>query len=62
MAEDLTKERQRIEELVRILDEASRAYYATEKEIMSNIEYDRLYDELVELEAILRRLFTSLLC
>ena len=50
MAEDLTKERQRIEELVRILDEASRAYYATEKEIMSNIEYDRLYDELVELE------------
>lgn len=40
----------RIKELVDILTEASRAYYAQDKEIMSNFEYDRLYDELVELE------------
>ena len=40
----------RIKELVEILNEASRAYYQEAKEIMPNIEYDRLYDELVELE------------
>jgi len=40
----------RIKELVDILTEASRAYYAQDREIMSNFEYDRLYDELVELE------------
>lgn len=40
----------RIKELVNVLTEASRAYYAQDKEIMSNFEYDRLYDELVELE------------
>lgn len=40
----------RIKELVDILTEASKAYYAQDKEIMSNFEYDRLYDELVELE------------
>lgn len=40
----------RIKELVEILNKASRAYYQEAKEIMPNIEYDRLYDELVELE------------
>lgn len=40
----------RMKELVGILQEASKAYYAEDKEIMSNFEYDRLYDELVELE------------
>lgn len=40
----------RIKELVDVLTEASKAYYAQDKEIMSNFEYDRLYDELVELE------------
>ena len=40
----------RIHELVRILNEASRAYYAEDTELMSNYEYDRLYDELVSLE------------
>lgn len=40
----------RIKELVGILNEASRAYYAEDAEIMSNFEYDKLYDELVSLE------------
>ena len=41
----------RMKELVLQLKEASRAYYAEDREIMSNFEYDRLYDELVKLEA-----------
>lgn len=40
----------RMKELVDILNEASRAYYAKDEEIMSNFEYDALYDELVNLE------------
>ncbi len=40
----------RIHELVNILNNASRAYYAENTEVMSNFEYDRLYDELCELE------------
>lgn len=40
----------RIKELVEILNKASKAYYAQDEEIMSNYEYDRLYDELVTLE------------
>lgn len=40
----------RMKELVEKLREASRAYYAQDKEIMSNYEYDKLYDELVALE------------
>jgi len=40
----------RMKELVEKLREASEAYYAQDKEIMSNLEYDTLYDELVELE------------
>jgi DNA ligase (NAD+) len=39
-----------MKELIDILREASKAYYAQDKEIMSNYEYDRLYDELSELE------------
>ncbi len=41
---------ERIRELVGILNEASRAYYAQDREIMSNREYDTLYDELLALE------------
>jgi len=41
----------RMRELVDKLNEASRAYYAEDIEIMSNYEYDKLYDELVNLEA-----------
>ncbi len=40
----------RIRELTALLNRASRAYYQEDTEIMSNYEYDRLYDELKELE------------
>lgn len=40
----------RIKELINILNEASKAYYQEDREIMSNFSYDALYDELVELE------------
>ena len=40
----------RMEELIKVLNEASEAYYALDNEIMSNYEYDKLYDELVALE------------
>lgn len=42
--------RKEIQEKVDLLNEASRAYYQESREIMSNFEYDRLYDELVKLE------------
>lgn len=41
---------ERMKELIALLNEASKAYYAEDKEIMSNYEYDVLYDELVALE------------
>lgn len=41
---------ERIKELTDKLNEAAKAYYSEDREIMSNLEYDRLYDELVELE------------
>ena len=40
----------RMQELVELLNRASRAYYQEANEIMSNFEYDKLYDELIELE------------
>ena len=40
----------RMKELTEILREAARAYYAEDREIMSNREYDALYDELQGLE------------
>ena len=40
----------RMKELAGILDEAGKAYYAEDREIMSNYEYDRLYEELEALE------------
>lgn len=40
----------RIEELVRTLNEASEAYYNGERELMSNYEWDALFDELLQLE------------
>ncbi len=40
----------RIKELVGILNEAGKAYYSESREIMSNYEYDALYDELAALE------------
>ena len=44
------KQLERMKELITILNEASKAYYAQDREIMSNYEYDALYDELVQLE------------
>lgn len=41
---------ERMKELVKVLSEASYAYYAKDEEIISNFEYDRLYDELETLE------------
>ncbi len=41
---------ERMRELVERLNQASRAYYQEDREIMSDHEYDRLYDELVALE------------
>ena len=41
---------QRMQKLIEKLNEASKAYYGSGKEIMSNFEWDRLYDELVQLE------------
>lgn len=46
----MMKKKERLKELVSILNEASKAYYQLDKEIMSNLEYDKLYDELVSLE------------
>ena len=40
----------RMKELVAVLNHAAKVYYAQDTEVMSNFEYDRLYDELVELE------------
>lgn len=44
------EKRERLRELVSVLNEASKAYYQKDTEIMSNLEYDKLYDELVALE------------
>lgn len=41
---------ERLKELIKLLNEASYAYYQQDTEIMSNLEYDQLYDELVALE------------
>ena len=49
-AEQSQKQLKRMRELIPILNEAGRAYYQESREIMSNREYDALYDELVRLE------------
>ena len=50
MAQANAEQLKRMRELSGILTEASRAYYQEDREIMSNFEYDRLYDELAALE------------
>ncbi len=45
-----SEKKERIKYLVATLNEASRAYYAEDREVMSNREYDALYDELQALE------------
>ena len=44
------EEQSRMKELTELLNRASEAYYNKDTEIMSNFEYDKLYDELSELE------------
>lgn len=46
----VTEKTQRIKELVKLLNEAAKMYYQYDTEIMSNLEYDALYDELQGLE------------
>jgi DNA ligase (NAD+) len=46
----MKQKRQRMQELVELLNCASKAYYQDAEEIMSNYEYDKLYDELLALE------------
>jgi len=47
---DINAKKQRMRELIEVLDRAAKAYYAESAEIMSNAEYDELYDELENLE------------
>lgn len=44
------QKKERMQELVEQLNKAGKAYYQDAEEIMSNYEYDRLYDELLSLE------------
>ncbi|MDO4745748.1 MAG: NAD-dependent DNA ligase LigA [Bacillota bacterium] len=46
----MEQKRKRMEELVAVLNKAARVYYQESSEIMSNREYDQLYDELEALE------------
>ena len=47
---DINAKKQRMKELIEVLDKAAKAYYADSAEIMSNAKYDELYDELENLE------------
>ena len=46
----MEEKKKRMKELVELLNRAGRAYYQEADEIMSNYEYDALYDELARLE------------
>lgn len=47
---DQQNQMQQMKELVKTLNEAAKVYEQEDREIMSNYEYDKLYDELLELE------------
>ena len=49
-----TEKTKRMQELVDILNRAGKAYYQEAEEVMSNLEYDTLYDELLKLEKELK--------
>lgn len=49
-AENMESKKERQLELTKLLDRAAYAYEQENREIMSNLEYDALYDELLELE------------
>ena len=46
----MKQKKKRMQELVELLNRASKAYYQEAEEIMRNFEYDKLYDELLDLE------------
>lgn len=46
----MTDKRKRMQELITLLNEAGKAYYQGATEIMSNFQYDKLYDKLAALE------------
>ncbi len=46
----MDEKKARMRELVELLNRAGRAYYQEAREIMDNYEYDKLYDELLNLE------------
>ena len=46
----MEEKKKRMQELVELLNRAGRAYYQEADEIMTNYEYDALYDELARLE------------
>ena len=48
--DELEKKKNRIHELIYILNTASKSYYTSDKEIMSNYEWDKAFDELKTLE------------
>ncbi|NLG03180.1 MAG: NAD-dependent DNA ligase LigA, partial [Clostridia bacterium] len=48
-----------MKELIKILNQAAKAYYQDDVEIMSNYEYDRLADELAELEEKTQTVFAD---
>ena len=48
---NIDEKKKRIDELTEKLNEASRAYYTEGVEIISNFEYDEMYDELLALES-----------
>lgn len=43
-------QKRKMEQLIKLINEASDAYYNSGEEIMSNFEYDKLYDEFESLE------------
>ena len=45
-----TEKLERMKYLTETLNQASKAYYAEDRELMSNLEYDTLYEELEKLE------------
>ena len=54
---NMEEKKKRMKELVDLLNRAGRAYYQEADEIMSNYEYDRLYDELEALEKETARIY-----
>src|SRR5699024_9943333 len=49
----------RMKELIRILNEAGKAYYQENREIMSSYEYDKLYHKLAALEKETNTVFSN---